>query len=163
MLSEVDNTWNLFVYDASAGLWHREDNTRVRMFASLDDYMYFVSEAEKTKLIGMGKTGGTMEGPVEWSADTGILGLSVADQKRITKLLIRMQMELNMTVRFYVEYDSSGDWEHIASITGTTLRTFTLPLKPKRCDHFRLRIEGQGDAKIISITKTMEQGSDIAK
>lgn len=163
MLSEVDNTWNLFVYDASAGLWHREDNTRVRMFASLDDYMYFVSEAEKTKLIGMGKTGGTMEGPVEWSADTGILGLSVADQKRITKLLIRMQMELNMTVRFYVEYDSSGDWEHIASITGTTLRTFTLPLKPKRCDHFRLRIEGQGDAKIISITKTLEQGSDKAK
>jgi len=163
MLSEVDNTWNLFVYDASAGLWHREDNTRVRMFASLDDYMYFVSEAEKTKLIGMGKTGSTMEGPVEWSADTGILGLSVADQKRITRLLIRMQMELNMTVRFYIEYDSSGDWEHIASIKGTTLRTFTLPLKPKRCDHFRLRIEGQGDAKIISITKTLEQGSDKAK
>jgi hypothetical protein len=43
---------------------------------------------------------------------------------------------------------------------GTSLKTFSVPIKPKRCDHLRLRIDGEGNAKIFSITKTIEQGSD---
>ena len=53
-----------------------------------------------------------------------------------------------------------GDWEHIGTRTATSLTGFTMPILPRRCDHFRLRIEGKGDAKIYSITKTVGQGSD---
>lgn len=34
MKSEVDGDWHLFVYDASKGLWHKEDNTRVDYFCA---------------------------------------------------------------------------------------------------------------------------------
>ena len=62
---------------------------------------------------------------------------------------------------FYAQYDSCGEWELLSSMTGTNLRSFSVPVKPKRCDHFRFKIVGTGDAKIYSITKTIEQGSDL--
>ena len=46
-------------------------------------------------------------------------------------------------------------------MTGSSLRSFSMPIRPKRCDHLRLRIVGEGDAKIYSITKTVEKGSDV--
>ena len=49
---------------------------------------------------------------------------------------------------------------YVATIVGTTLKSFCIPIKPKRCDHFRLRIEGKGEAKIFSIAKSIEQGSE---
>jgi hypothetical protein len=64
-------------------------------------------------------------------------------------------------VYFYVEYDSSGDWKHLFTMTGTNLGSFAVPIRPRRCDHLRLKIEGNGEAKIYSICKTIEQGSDI--
>ena len=45
-------------------------------------------------------------------------------------------------------------------MTGTSLRSFSVPIRPKRCDHMKLKIVGKGDAKIYSITKTIEQGSE---
>jgi hypothetical protein len=60
-----------------------------------------------------------------------------------------------------IEYDSSGVWEAVSALTGHNLRTFTLPIRPKRCDHFKLRFEGEGDVKIFSIAKITEQGSDV--
>ena len=59
----------------------------------------------------------------------------------------------------YIQYDS-GTWEKLWSMTGKNLRTFSFPVRPHRCDHFRLRLKGMGGAKIYSITKTLEQGSD---
>jgi hypothetical protein len=64
-------------------------------------------------------------------------------------------------VSFFAEYDSSGAWEHLFTMTGKELRSFSIPVRPKRCDHMRLKITGVGDAKVYSICKTVEQGSDV--
>jgi hypothetical protein len=55
-----------------------------------------------------------------------------------------------------------GDWEQVCQMTVTSLRSFSVPVRPRRCDHFRIRIEGEGEGKIYSVTKTIEQGSDIS-
>ena len=59
------------------------------------------------------------------------------------------------------QYDSSGVWERLSSMTGTTLRSFAVPVRPKRCDHLKIRLSGEGDAKIYSFVKTVEEGSDF--
>jgi hypothetical protein len=99
--------------------------------------------------------------PIEWKAITGILGTDAPDKKYISRLVVRMLLEVGATVRFSVEYDSSGEWEHLFTMSGIKLRSFSVPIKPQRCDHMRLRIEGKGNAKIYSICKTIEQGSDV--
>jgi hypothetical protein len=63
-------------------------------------------------------------------------------------------------VSFYADYDSLGSWEHLFTMTGVDLKSFAVPIKPKRCDHMRLRIVGRGEAKIFSIYKNIEWGSD---
>ena len=35
-----------------------------------------------------------------------------------------------------------------------------LPVKPRRCDHLKIRFTGTGDAKIFSVTRILEVGSD---
>jgi hypothetical protein len=69
-------------------------------------------------------------------------------------------MEVGTDVGFFLEYDSSGVWEHKFSITGSGTKTFSIPIIPRRCDHFRYRIVGKGDCKIHSVTKTIEEGSE---
>ena len=98
--------------------------------------------------------------PVEWMAETGVIGTDSPDKKYISRINIRMALEVGARVNVFVQYDSNGAWRNILSMTGVNLRSFAVPIRPKRCDHLRLRIVGTGDAKIYSITKTIEEGSD---
>lgn len=152
--------YQLFVYDAQRGLWHREDNTQVDAFCSCREEMYYIDH--KTHKIMTMLGGGTIaEDEVDWMVETGVIGTSSPDYKYVSRLLVRMSLAFGSKVRFYAEYDSSGDWEFISTMTGTSLRSFSVPIRPRRCDHFRLRIVGEGNGKIFSITKTIEEGSDI--
>ena len=160
MRSEKDGKWYLFVFDTLSGLWHKEDNTRVDSFCSCDGEMYYIDNEDKQikTILGSGTVDST---PVEWMAETGVLGTSSPDKKYISRLNIRMALDKGSEVSFYAQYDSFGEWYHLSSMVGSSLRTFTTPIRPRRCDHFRLRIVGKGDAKIYSIAKTIEEGSDI--
>jgi hypothetical protein len=82
--------------------------------------------------------------------------------KYISRLTVRLMLEPEATAAFYVQYDFSDEWEHQVTLTGTSLRSFSIPIRPKRCDHMKLRIEGKGMAKIYSFTKTIEQGSELS-
>jgi hypothetical protein len=60
-----------------------------------------------------------------------------------------------------VRYDFEEDWRQLCTVTGTKMRSVDIPVRPMRCDHMELRIDGIGDAKVYSITKTIEEGSDL--
>lgn len=160
MKSEKDAKWHLFVYDAATGMWHREDNTRVDAFCNCRNELYYIDHTTNTIRTVTG-SGIKDTDRVQWYAVSGELGTSMPDKKYISSILVRMRLDLESAVRFLVEYDSSGEWEHLAYIRATTTRSFSIPLRPHRCDHFRLRIEGDGPAKIYSIVQTIEQGSDV--
>ena len=157
-MKDSSGEYVFFVYDASKGLWHKEDNTKVDAFCSCNSEMYFISDGHIKTIFGSGEK---ETAPVSWMAESGIIGTLMPDKKYVSRLSIRMALDIGTRIYFYIQYDSMGDWEYISTMEGTTLRTFTVPIKPKRCDHFRLRIEGEGNAKIFSITKTIEQGSDV--
>lgn len=152
--------YHLFVYDTKAGQWHKEDNTQVDEFCACRGEMYFIDHADN-KIKTVFGTGEVEEGPIEWMAETGVIGTSEPDKKYVARMLIRMSMELGSKIDGWIQYDSNGRWERIFTVKCKVLRTFNIPIRPKRCDHFRLRFAGVGDAKIYSITKTLEQGSDV--
>lgn len=161
-ISMADSTgkYHLFVCDTKRGLWHKEDNTQVKDFCASRGELYFIDAADnKIKTINGSGTKDTSN--IEWMAETGVIGTDMPDKKYISRLDVRMSLKVGTRVYFYVEYDSTGKWEHLFTMTGMTLQSFTVPVRPKRCDHLRLRIEGDGEAKIYSICKTIEQGSEI--
>lgn len=168
-MKDSGGIWHLFVYDARLGVWHREDNTHANAWCSCRDEMYYIDAADGEIRTVLG-SGQTETEKIRWRAETGLF-VSVlssakypdyaADKKYVGRLMLRMALDPGATMQAYVEYDSSGVWEQLWSMTGKNLQTFTFPVRPRRCDHFRLRLVGQGGAKLYSLTKTLEKGSDL--
>ena len=152
--------WSLFAYDTSKGMWHKEDNLHAKEFCSCRGELYCIADGE-AKIRTILGSGTADEAPVEWMAETGTLGIYTPDKKYVSRLNVRMSLDIGTRVHFYAQYDSSGEWEHLFTMNGVNLRSFSVPIRPKRCDHMKIRIVGNGDAKIYSIAKTIEQGSDI--
>ena len=86
---------------------------------------------------------------------------TTVDMKYISRLTVRMFLDVGTEVRFFAKYDFDDQWEPLFAKRSTNLRSFSIPIRPKRCDHMKIRIEGDGGGKIYTITKTIEQGSDI--
>ena len=158
-MADNQNVYHLFVFDTAKGMWHKEDCLQADSFCSCDGELYAINGG---KIITMLGSGVPADDPVEWMVQTGEIGISSPDMKYISRLNVRMMLDIGSEVRFYAQYDFSDAWEHLFSMQVTNLRSFSLPIRPKRCDYMKLRIEGAGEAKIYSITKTIEQGSELA-
>ena len=159
-MSDDDEMYHLFVYDTKKGMWHKEDDTQAVDFCNCRGDLYYIDHADN-QIKAVRGTGVPEGDPIHWVAITGIIGTDSPDKKYISRMDVRMSLQVGTRVIFSAEYDSSGVWEHLFTMAGTNLRSFAVPIRPRRCDHLRLRIEGQGEAKIYSICKTIEQGSDV--
>lgn len=162
-LSMSDNfdVWHLFVYDTAKGLWHREDNLHATHFASYRGEMYCV-DAEDRNIITLLGSGQEDETEVEWMVETGELGITSPDMKYISRITFRMSMEIGAEMNIYAQYDLSDEWIEVCHIRSTSLRSFSIPIRPRRCDFMKLKIEAKGMGKIYAMTKTIEQGSDVS-
>ena len=105
---------------------------------------------------------GDAEGTVEWQATTGIIGYTTVEQKYVSRFNIRMQLPKGSSADMYIQYDSDDVWHHCGHMEGVGTKSFMLPVRPRRCDHFQIRIEGEGDVRVYSLSKIFEQGSDVS-
>jgi hypothetical protein len=162
-ISMKDNLeeYNLFVYDIAKGMWHKEDDLQADCFCTFKNELYCI-EHKTGHIITMLGSGKKDSAKVSWMVETGLMGMAMPDMKYISRLLMRMSLEVGSRVEVSIQYDSVGDWEKVCQMTVTSLRSFAVPVRLRRCDHFRIRIEGEGDGRIYSITKTIEQGSDVS-
>ena len=160
-MRDMWGVWHLFVYDTAKGMWHREDNLHARAFCSCRSELYCI-DADTQNIITMLGSGDEDTGEVKWMVETGELGISSPDMKYISRITIRMSMDIGAQMDIYAQYDMSDEWIHLCNIRGTSLRSFSIPIRPRRCDYMKIKIEGTGMAKIYSMTKTIEQGSEIS-
>ena len=91
---------------------------------------------------------------------TGTHGYELVGHKYISRFNFRMRLGAGARCRLEIEYDSSGAWEDQGTIQGASTNSFVLPVIPRRCDHFRLRLSGAGEIWIYSMAKYLEAGSD---
>jgi hypothetical protein len=159
MENSTDHVHDLFVYDVAKRMWHKEDNLVVSDFCSCRGELYAISGGKIITMLGSGERNTE---PVEWMVQTGDIGIFSPDMKYISRITIRLSMNVGAQLNVYAQYDFSDTWEKVCTLTSTNLRSFSVPVRPKRCDNMRLRIEGVGMAKIYSVTKTIEQGSELS-
>ncbi|MBQ4065843.1 MAG: hypothetical protein IJD10_07055 [Clostridia bacterium] len=153
--------WNFFVYDMANGLWHREDDTHAKAFCSFADELYYIDGSDGRIRTVIALDGKEIETTIPWMAESGIFGAVTPDKKYVTRLNLNLQLGAGAYMRVLIQYDSLGQWEEICLLPARTLQSVSLPVRPRRCDHFRLRLEGEGEMKLLSLTKTLERGSDI--
>lgn len=157
--ADENGAWHLLVLDTRQGLWYREDGVEAVGFAPWGGDLYCLTAAGQ--LLAMKGSGENREGPVQWLAETGELGLDAPESRYLVRLSLRLLPEADSTVRAWVSYDEGGNWQPAGSLCGVgRLRACTMHVRPRRCRQLRLRLTGQGGCRIYSLSAVYEKGSD---
>ena len=102
------------------------------------------------------------------------------DKKGLLRLQIRCSLKQDSYFQVRVEYDSDGQQHDLGYIIGEITRTyneegelvswtsaavkkktFIVPMILRRCDHYRIRLYGEGECVIYSITEVKYGGSNL--
>lgn len=152
-LQEHTGTDALYVYDKLLGQWHRETGFGARQMVSHAGKLYGLDKNGELWLL----RGGKSRARVKWMARTG--RISGWDGKRMVLKSLELQLLLANRARMdiSVRYDDRGAWERIGTLTGSD-RRFLLPIRPKPCSHLELLLEGEGDIRLLSLTRVLRQG-----
>ncbi len=161
-MRDGEAVWHLFVLDTAKGCWHREDNTRALQFARCGGELYFINVSDEASPVIQSVAVDGNEGPIRWMAETGLVGYSTVEQKYVSRFSLRMKLPAGSYMDILIQYDSDGQWHHVGHVNGAGVKTFTIPVRPRRCDHFRLRLEGCGEMRVYSFARIYEVGSDIS-
>ena len=157
---------HLFVYDTSLGIWSREDDTNAVQFINAGNELLFLN-SDDNKVCSvcsedvLENEEFETEGEVKWMCETGNIGYSYPNNKYLSRIQLRMQMSEGAQAVFYIQYDSDGVWHRRGEMSTKGIKTHLIPIVPVRCDHMKIKIEGKGDVKIISLAKILEEGGDV--
>ena len=149
---------SLYVFHSGLGLWHREDSLRCSHFCHLNGELYAIDQGSRN-ILGLLGTG-EKEEEVTWEAELAPFGLEDPGRRHISRMVLGVSLESGARLECLARYDEEEHWQSLAAVFGTEAGSLRLPLRPRRCDHMRLRFRGAGNAKIYSITKYYEKGSD---
>lgn len=151
----ADDAWTMLVYDTQRGLWHREDATQAMCFTEHDEHLLYIDEPTG-KLM---QTDGGENESFTWNATTGVIGFSEAGEKYLSRFVIRADVQ--GTFKLEMRYDEE-DWYEKGFYHGVAgIKSFVLPVSPRRCDHVSIRVSGKGTCKVYSVAAYYEKGSDV--
>ena len=159
MYDEATGKWGIYVYDTLRGLWMREDATQVKDFAFHDGHLYFVSGND---IIGYGTAAPALssEPKIEWSAELCRFDEHITETKNYSRLNLRCELEAGSWLR--VELATDNDiFREVRTISANGRRVLAIPIRPTRCDSFRLRLSGKGRCRVYTLTREFSTGSDL--
>lgn len=153
----------IFSYDLNRGIWHKEnlscdvtvESTDKVFMAALDGKLII---AVKNKFYSYEHFGAEdKEGRISFMLESGDIGYSSPDKKYLTRLDLRISLGFGSLLRIWIQYDGDGAWINLHNAHGIDSEPapIVLPVIPRRCDHFRIKLTGAGDFKLYGIAKEM--------
>lgn len=167
-VTSVNEKYEFFVFDTKKGLWHKENtasqDAKISSFTKLKNTLYCLRGFDALSLSQNPSVTATHQAytyPSDnlWYAETGDWGIYLPDNKYISKITIKLSCDDKVNVQ--IQYNGDGQWHKLKTIHKTKLSTETITLNSKRYDFCRIKISGNGNCKIYSIIRTIEQGSDV--
>ena len=161
-----DGENEVLVMDIDRASWHKEDDVRFRDCTILDSKLLFISDVDtdafdKDKIyIVNPDTASETVAQREWMAVFGAFDEMVENQKIFSKMSLRLIAQPKTTVTIYIKMDD-GEWERVKQIKYTETGGVTVPIVPRRCDRFYIKIVGRGDCEIKSLTRRFRRGSGV--
>lgn len=163
---------HLFVYDTRKSLWHREDDTRAVGWGYAGE-LYWLNDQGKIQMAGNAREvpeGAAEEEAVSWRVEWADFyeyttysstSTPIPEKKGVGKLLVRLELDEGAKVKLEMQFDSDGVWREVKTLESPVKRSFYLPIIPRRCDHFRLRMEGTGGCRVYSLVREVYNGSEL--
>ena len=147
--------WGLYAYDPFRGIWLREDETHVLGFACLDGELYAMEAGGSVWKYGREEAGSEA---VQWSAEFAPFTDGTLLRKRHLRLSLRLELSQGADVCAEVREDG-GPWRAVWQSGDARTRTVTVPIFPRRCDSFSLRLSGTGGCVIRALEREVQMGS----
>lgn len=151
-----DGDTPLLVYDRANGVWHREEAAPAIGFGNVGDTLCFMDPDGLVWASAKLDDYYTEEEDVPWVAEFADVTVGTTRKKAVSKIEIRADVSGSMTVS--IAYDG-GAWKKVASMETMTKRSVVIPVRPRRADHFRLRLEGVGACTVYSVATYRYVGS----
>lgn len=153
------------VYDSRKGLWHREDDTAAVAFARSRGNLYFLNDAGEIWIASEVRTpveGTEEEEPVEWWAEFGDFDEDEPNRKGFSHIQLRLELDAGAWAEVYIRFNSADSWIPAGRRMKAGLKqSYCLPVVPRRGDHCRLKIKGQGGCRIHSLARKYYTGSEL--
>ena len=163
----------IWVFDTEKNLWHKEDgavtpsvctgypgNGQRNLFGIASDGIYIMGSPAFTlsQVDGTAQYIGHREGEVASFAEFGRGMRESLGSKTLWKLQIRIAVSKGARVSVFIAYDNRS-FVQLFRQRYTTEGVVTIPVQPMLCDSYRLRIEGEGEYKILSIARTYSENA----
>lgn len=147
--------WGLYAYDIQNRLWLREDDARVSQFANLGGVLYALHTGGEVWKLEQ-DTGEV----VAWSAELVPFRDGTMERKRTVRLSLRLELSAGATVAVETREDI-GPWRRVWQSGNGRSRIFNIPLHPRRCDEFSVRISGKGKCIVRTLAREIQVGSGL--
>lgn len=146
--------WHLLVYDTQKNAWIEEDDTQAVDFCRYNSYLYLLSS--DGSLWSIDADTGSEE--IEWSCTFTPFYETAAGKKYYSRIYLRMELPTSGYVNVETRCDGRP-WEAAGGSHGKT--TAFLPIVPRRCDKFEIRLSGKGECTILSMVRQLRAGSEV--
>lgn len=155
-MHDTANVYHLFVYDTLHGLWTQEDDLKVL------DFCFY---AGKLKMLSAASTVYTVDGNgakenIDWSAEFAPMYESVQNKKTYSHMYLRVEMEVGAFIMAEISCDDRP-FELAFRSSDSSDTTITIPIRPRRCDKFRIRLSGKGNCAVLSMLRELRYGSEV--
>ena len=170
----------LMVLDIDKAVWHKEDSVKFKDTCTLDNKLLFVTHnsdgltcgndviTNSYLLVGAGEpTSGVVkvvnptnptEGDVSWSATFGPFDEYIENRKIYSRLMLRLLPKAASEVNVYISINE-GAWEKVYDFNLAKTGGDYIPIIPRRCDRYSVKVEGTGECCIKSLTRKVRRGT----
>ena len=157
-MQDERGAWHLMVYDTVKRMWRREDNTKALAFTTCDGRLWWIDE-DKKQLVCRTSEGLDAEKDFAWQVESGVIGFQQVGNKYVNRFTVRAELDKGASIYMEMQVDD-GLWQRMITYARPGLRSFNIPVLPRRCDHLKLRFGGKGGCKIYSVSKYLREGSE---
>lgn len=155
-MKRLDGKRELFCLDSESGLLHKEDNLAVAGFCRFGGVLYAMQEAGNAVVINA-DSGPCPDSMVEF----GDFMEGTMDRKGVSRLQMRVVLDAGAKMDIFIQYDSSGEWRTVKTMTATRKQSFSFPVKLRRCDHYRIKLQAEGYWELHAMAKEFYVGSGV--
>ena len=171
----------LLVFDIDKQLWHIEDNMRFTHCCKVGSKVYYTTSATnvmtcennlvcaKDLMVSTafveGEAGiinpdepSESYDDIEWMAQFGPFDEYLEEHKIYSKLALRFKANGPASAKVFISIDE-GEWEQVEEYEDISTKGDFIPIIPRRCDRYSVRIEGKGNVELKSLTRRVRQGS----
>lgn len=163
-LENLSGKKEMFVFDTTNGIWLKHDDKSVLLMSCFENKLYFVEDGSEMiitdKECDTFGTGVLFESDIDAFIEFPQTYDGVFNHKSLRRLILKIDAQEGCTIKVQIRYDNDELWTDVFEKCiekGEGL--LRVPIMPKRCTRYSIRISGKGKWRLEGILKELSIGS----